>query len=764
MSFRVFPRRSIGNSPNRNSRRAQLGAEQLEGREVPAVNLASINSTNFANNQPLFIPVTNTATVNGTTAYTATSSNSSVSVSVLPAGQTLRLDMSGVDKTGTAFTGTLTIRLFADAAPLAVQRITDLANSGFYNGKTFFRVLDDFVIQGGSSDNTGSGANPSGVNPIPDEFDAGFTFNSPGILAFANAGDDANGTQIFISDIDTPLSGRPQFLNFNHTVFGQLTSGFDTFTKIIQGTVTTNPASGEKSLPTNAAKITAASIINDNANGVLRIVANSGFTGNADISVTGNDADNSAKSTSFTVTAAADTVNDRPFLPNLSAVTVASGSSTVTTLPTVNIDNDPANLVYRVGVPGNLLGTPANVTTSIDSTTGKLTITPVGSFTGAVDLLIGVRDNLDRGGRGIDDPGNFDTQSLRVNITAAGPVALTVTSSSITPQQSRTVLLTANVTGANTANGTVRFFDGTTELGNTKVLDGRALLTTSFNTLGTRAIRAEFTPVSGTTVTATSPNTNVTVASGTAPVALTSGNVAAGSAPIVVARRADGTEAFRVNVFPGSAGSPEFTGGVRVAVADVTGDGQQDIIAVPGFGGGPVIQIINGADGKVIRTQLIFEDTFRGGLYVDAKDALGRGYAQILVGAGLTGGPRVSLFDAVTGTVVLNYFAYDSTLRGGVTVSLSDLRGGEQYQIITGAGSGGGPAISVYNPGQGNSGTVPQQLGSFFAGDTSDRTGRRVGAGPIRSNGVRNIQVFDFDESDSSANDFDPLTNGIFPG
>ncbi|QEL18421.1 peptidylprolyl isomerase [Limnoglobus roseus] len=739
----------------RPQQKIRLSAELLEGREVPSVTLSDISNSDFSNNKPLFVPLTNTATVNGTTTYTASSSDANVTVSVLAAGQTLKLDVSGIDKNGAAFTGTLTFRLFADAAPLAVQRIVDLVGQGFYNNKTFFRTADNFVIQGGSSNNTA--ADPGGVVPdLQDEYNPDYTFNSQGILAFANATDDANGTQFFVTDIDVPLANRPQYLNFNHTIFGQLTSGFDTFEKIIQGTL----KNGTTDQAQNPATITNASIITDNANGVLRVQAASGFTGTATITVNGVDGDNATQSKTFAVNAVADTADDRPYLQNIPNISVTSGSSTTVVLPVVNLDNDNAALTYRVGVPGNLFGTPANVTTSVNNTTGELTVTAASGFTGTVTLLVGVRDNTDRVGSGVNTASNFDTQTVTVTVTAAGPATVALTASKTSPQANRTVLLTANVSGSDTAGGgTVSFFDGTTLLGSTRLLDGRSNLSTVFTTTGTHTITAQFTPTSGSASTATSNTVTLTVVVGTAPEAITASPVAQGGLPVVVAKNADSTERFTAQPFEAS-----FTGGVRVAVADVTGDGQADLVTVAGLGGAPVIKVFDGTDGTLLRTLTIFEDTFRGGLYVDAKDALGKGYAQILVGAGLGGGPRVSLYDFVQDKVVLNYFAYDSNLRSGVVISLSDLRGGEQYQILTTPGQGGAPAVSVFTARRDDGFPVPTSLGSFFAGSQTDTAGRRVGAGAVGANGVRNIQVFEFsDESTASPTEFSPIDQGIFP-
>ena len=133
----------------------------------------------------------------------------------------------------------------------------------------FHRVIDNFMIQGG--DPSGNGTGGSGTT-FSDEFNVNLTFNSEGLLAMANSGDDTNDSQFFVTDTDLSLAQMPQHLNFDHTIFGILTSGFDTYQKII-----TTPVTG--STPNNQVKITSASVFTDTQNGVLRLSTPSDFTG-----------------------------------------------------------------------------------------------------------------------------------------------------------------------------------------------------------------------------------------------------------------------------------------------------------------------------------------------------------------------------------------------------------------------------------------------------------------------------------------------------
>ncbi len=122
--------------------------------------------------------------------------------------------------------------------------------------------------------------------------------------------------------------------------------------------------------------------------------------------------------------------------------------------------------------------------------------------------------------------------------------------------------------------------------------------------------------------------------------------------------------------------------GVSVAAADVTGDGTPDVIAGAGPGGGPQVTIFDGRTDAVVRSFFAFESTFTGGVGVAAGDATGDGRADILVSAGPSGGPRVSLFNGATGAVVVNFFAYSDQLRTGVEAVLADSDGNGTLDIV----------------------------------------------------------------------------------
>lgn len=124
--------------------------------------------------------------------------------------------------------GDIRIQLFPDKAPKTVANFVGLADGTktgkpFYNGTIFHRIIKDFMIQGG--DPLGNGTGGPGYQ-FTDEFDSSLSFDEPGILAMANSGPNTNGSQFFITTVPT------SWLNGKHTIFGKVTAGMETVTKI----------------------------------------------------------------------------------------------------------------------------------------------------------------------------------------------------------------------------------------------------------------------------------------------------------------------------------------------------------------------------------------------------------------------------------------------------------------------------------------------------------------------------------------------------
>ena len=122
--------------------------------------------------------------------------------------------------------GVIEIKLMQDVAPKACENFKKLVEKGYYNGLIFHRVIKDFMIQGGDPTGTGRGGSSVWGKPFEDEFKKDVTFDKKGILAMANAGPGTNGSQFFITTVPTP------HLNMHHTIFGEVTSGYDVVQKI----------------------------------------------------------------------------------------------------------------------------------------------------------------------------------------------------------------------------------------------------------------------------------------------------------------------------------------------------------------------------------------------------------------------------------------------------------------------------------------------------------------------------------------------------
>ena len=118
--------------------------------------------------------------------------------------------------------GDIVLELFDEDAPKTVSNFKKLASEGFYDGLIFHRVIEDFMIQGGCPQGTGTGG-------------PGYTFEDEinqhkvvrGALAMANAGPNTNGSQFFIVTTE-----EAPWLDGKHTVFGEVRDGMDVVKRI----------------------------------------------------------------------------------------------------------------------------------------------------------------------------------------------------------------------------------------------------------------------------------------------------------------------------------------------------------------------------------------------------------------------------------------------------------------------------------------------------------------------------------------------------
>jgi len=135
--------------------------------------------------------------------------------------------------------GPITFETYNSDAPNTVKNFVTLAESGFYNGLTFHRVIKGFMIQGGDPNGNGTGGPgykfADELNPETPSYKAGY---KKGVVAMANSGPNTNGSQFFIMHEDYPLPN-------SYTIFGKVVSGQEIVDKIanVETSANDKPAS-----------------------------------------------------------------------------------------------------------------------------------------------------------------------------------------------------------------------------------------------------------------------------------------------------------------------------------------------------------------------------------------------------------------------------------------------------------------------------------------------------------------------------------------
>lgn len=161
-----------------------------------------------------------------------------------------------------------------------------------------------------------------------------------------------------------------------------------------------------------------------------------------------------------------------------------------------------------------------------------------------------------------------------------------------------------------------------------------------------------------------------------------------------------------------------FTGGVRLATGDVTGDGIADVLTAPGPGGAPFINQFNASTGTLVRQFQVFGNSFTAGLYVAAGNFNNTGTADVLVGAGGTGLPTVNAFEGSSGALIRQYQAYAPAFTSGVRVSAVDVTNDGISDVLVAPGSGAGQQrVKVFH------GATAAELEAFLAYDTDESFG-----------------------------------------
>ena len=277
--------------------------------------------------------------------------------------------------------GDMVFQLFDDIAPNTVSTITSLVNQKFYDGLTFHRMIKDFMIQGG--DPSGNGSGGPGFK-FADEFSPEAIFSGYGQLAMANSGKDTNGSQFFITTTQT------RFLDFNHTIWGQIVKGFDVLAAL-------NVASAPVT-------ISSVSMVTNTTDSVLYLKMSG--TSPVQVSLTAQDPSGAADTKTFTVTPIADTTNDPPILGPLN--NLVSYTNKVINIPLSSFDYENDEVTYGAAFGIN----PAPGTFTINN--GTLSLTPANNYKGNFLFRIGVRQTNASNRGSTSDP--WDIQDINIRI------------------------------------------------------------------------------------------------------------------------------------------------------------------------------------------------------------------------------------------------------------------------------------------------------------------------------------------------------------
>lgn len=174
--------------------------------------------------------------------------------------------------------GTIKLKLFPEHAPKAVENFVTHSKNGYYDGLTFHRVIKDFMIQGGDPKGNGTGGESIWGQPFEDEFSKEL-FHLRGALSMANSGPNTNGSQFFIvqnASLDPGFkdqmeqagfpadiieayvkNGGTPWLDFRHTVFGQVVEGMDVVDSIA------DVPTGMQDMPTDDVKIEIINVLSE---------------------------------------------------------------------------------------------------------------------------------------------------------------------------------------------------------------------------------------------------------------------------------------------------------------------------------------------------------------------------------------------------------------------------------------------------------------------------------------------------------------------
>jgi hypothetical protein len=188
---------------------------------------------------------------------------------------------------------------------------------------------------------------------------------------------------------------------------------------------------------------------------------------------------------------------------------------------------------------------------------------------------------------------------------------------------------------------------------------------------------------------------------------------------------------------------PGFAGSLRTAAADFNADGVPDLAVGTGPGTLTQFKVLDGKDptGNTVLFALAPFGEFGSGLYLSAGDVTGDGVPDLLITPDRDGGPRVKVIRGGVFDTFADFIGIgDPDFRDGAVAAVGDITGDGRGDLIVSAGVNGGPRIALYD-GRGVTGnnTPPKLVGDFFAFDPDSRAGAYVAAGDVDGDGLADL-------------------------
>jgi len=341
---------------------------------------AALEDVTLLAGSPLIVPLDGFDPDGEDLTYTVSVSQGSPVTASIPEGnRSLRISVADY--------GQMVAELHDNLVPAVTDQIVAYAEDDLYDGSDFHRVINGFMIQGGIT---------SVTTEFDDVFHVDLQHNRGGVLSMAKADDDTNTSQFFITEVPT------RWLDFNHSIFGQLVEG-DAVREAIASVAT-----GGGDAPLVDVVMESVDVFIDKENGLLMLKAPEGSTGETDVTVTVTDESLNTYQQTFHVTLAVDTEDGGPFLEPIAMQQTLMDTTLQFQLSAIDVENDA--VLFESFVP-----TGAQYTLDVNAQTGLATFTPPSGFVGEIEIQVRVTP--------VGASSFFDSQTVKI-VVADPSVAL----------------------------------------------------------------------------------------------------------------------------------------------------------------------------------------------------------------------------------------------------------------------------------------------------------------------------------------------------